>query len=179
MSRVTTFEGHGISAIVGNIVLAVIPLIFIFLAEFSIGIGVHWVFLVICTFSIILFPHQTYLFFEAKHLIDKNGLVDNLNLTKVAVFGSLSLLGLALQVITLIRLINLFNFGIYGSLAVIPLSLVASLGACLGLTDLSLFQGFWPPLLFKHLKLVFKNSDLTALCLRTTILLALLILLFL
>jgi len=179
VSRATTFEGHEISAIVGNIVLAIIPLISILMAELIISTGAHWVFLVICALSIIQFPHQTYLFFEAKHLIDKNGLVDNLNLTKATVFGSLSLLGLALQVITITRLINLFNLGIYGSLAVIPLSLVASLGACLGLTDLSLFQGFWPPLLFKHLKLVFKSSDLTALCLGTTILLALLILLFL
>jgi len=177
VSRVTIFEGHEISAIVGNIVLAIIPLIFILMAEVSISTGVHWVFLVICA-SIILFPHQTYLFFEAKHLIDKNGLVDDLNFTKVAVFGSLSLLGLTLQVITIIRLIALLNLGLYGFLTVIPFSFVAALGACLGLTDLSLFKGFWPPLLFKHLKLVVKSHDLMALCLGTTILLALLILLF-
>ena len=179
MSRVTIFEGHEISAIVGNIVLAIIPLIFILMAEISISLGVHWAFLVICTFPIILFPHQTYLFFEAKHLIDKNGLVDHLNFTKVAVFGSLSLLGLTLQVITIIRLIALLNLGLYGFLTVIPFSFVAALGACLGLTDLSLFKGFWPPLLFKHLKLVVKSPDLMALCLGTTILLASLILLFL
>jgi len=179
VSRSTTFEGHEIQSMVGNVVLAISPLIFILIAEFSIGLGVHWTFLVICAFFIIQFPHQTYLFFEIKHLIDKNDPVDNLNFVKVAVFGSLSLLGLALQVITIIRLIALLNLGHYGLLTVIPLSFVASFGACLGLTDLSIAQGLRLPLLSKHLKLVVQSSDFMALCLGTTILLASLVLLFL
>lgn len=179
MSRVITFEGHEVSAMVGNIVLAIFPLISVLLLGFLIDIGAHWVFLVIFAFLIIQFPHQTYLFFEVKHLINQNGLVDNLNFTKIVVFGGLSLLGLALQVTTIVFLITLLNLGIYGSLAVIPLSFMASLGACLGLTDLSLIQGFWPPLLFKHLKLVAKSHDLVALCIGTTIILTGLVLLFL
>lgn len=180
MLRAANFEGHEVSAMVGNLVLAVFPLIFTILLGFLIGIGAHWVFLVIiCAFLIIQFPHQTYLFFEAKHLINQDGLVVNLNFTKIIVFGSLSLLGLALQVITISRLIILLNLGIYGYLAVILLSFMASLGACLGLTDLSLTQGFQPPLLFKHLKLVAKSHDLVALCLGTTVILTGLTLLFL
>lgn len=179
MSRVITFEGHEVSAMIGNLVLAIFPLIFTILLGFLIGIGAHWVFLVICAFNIIQFPHQTYLFFEVKHLINQNGLVDDLNFTKVIVFGSLSLLGLALQVTTIVFLITLLNLGIYGSLAVIPLSFVASLGACLGLTDLSLIQGFQPFLLYKHLKLVAKSHDLVAVCLGTTVILTGLVLLFL
>lgn len=180
MSRVITFEGHEVSTMIGNLVLAISPLIFVLLLKFLIGIGAHWVFLVIiCAFNIIQLPHQTYLFFEMKHLINQNGLVDNLNFSKVVVFGSLSLLGLALQVTTIVFLITLLNLGIYGSLAVIPLSFTASLGACLGLTDLSLTQGFQPHLLFKHLKLVAKSHDLVALCLGTTVILTGLVLLFL
>lgn len=179
MSRVITFEGHEVSAMVGNLILAIFPLISVLLLEFLIDIGAPWVFLVICVYYVIQFPHQTYLFFEVKHLINQDGLVANLNFTKVVVFGSLSLLGLALQVITISRLIILLNLGIYGSLAVIPLSFIASLGACLGLTDLSPTQGFRPSLLYKHLKSVAKSHDLVALCLGTTVILTGLVLLFL
>lgn len=174
MSKVATFKGHGTMALFVNVALAVNPFILTLLMPYYLSSGAPSFILVWCAFFIIQFPHQTYLFFEIKHLINKDGIADDRDTSAVVVFGGLSLLGLVLQVATIVRLIILMNLTSFGLFAVIPFSIVAALGGCLGLTDLAWLAGFWPPVLIKHLKIVFTSRRLLAICLGTTVLLTVL-----
>ncbi len=161
-----------------NFILAAAPLFFVIMMERFIDAGAPWTILALCAFFILQFPHQSYLFFEIKHLLNIDGIADELDFAGVAVFGGLSIFGLTLQVITIIKIIALLNLTSLGLIVVLPLSFLAALGGCLGLTDLPFLPGFYPPLLIYHLKVFLNSQKLLAVCLGTTMLLTLLCMVF-
>ncbi|KKT30797.1 MAG: hypothetical protein UW41_C0009G0015 [Candidatus Collierbacteria bacterium GW2011_GWC2_44_18] len=165
-----TFRGHGIFAMVINVSLALIPLAYIKLIEWYLFLGIMpmvWVLAILLVWTL---PHPTYLFFELKHLIHNPSIIVPRDVTAVIVFGLLSLLGLGLQILTNVSLLGLI--GPTNKLVIVlSLSFFASIGGCLGLTDLVWIAGLWPPFMLEHLQKVVNNNKLIALCLGTTLLL--------
>lgn len=173
-----TFKGHGILAMVANVVLAIWPPVALIAFENHIR-PVNTIGTVICgLYFLIMFPHPTYLFFEIKHLLFKDGVADDPDSTAIMVFGGLSLLGLAIQVLTNVLLIQLLPAQLPRIYMTLILSFLASFGTCLGLTDLVSLHIFWPPLVVEHLIKVLRSRELIGICFFTTVLLSLLTLLF-
>ncbi|EKD53246.1 MAG: hypothetical protein ACD_61C00094G0003 [uncultured bacterium] len=165
-------------ALVSNVVFALAPLISLIFLEYFITAGVYWPVLIFGAAFVFTFSHPTYLFFELKHLIDKENIIERVDIASVVVFGGLSLSGLVLQVATIIRLLALLNPAVYTLPAIFLLSLAAAIGGCLGLTDLVSRRGLWPPTFIKHLDKIVKSKKLLTICLGTTALLSVLTMLF-
>lgn len=160
-------------ALVSNAVFALAPLISLIFLEYFLTIGNYWPVLVFGATFIFTYSHPTYLFFEIKHLIDKENTIERVDVASVIVFGGLSLSGLILQVATIIRLLMLLNPATF-TLPIFFLSLTAAIGGCLGLTDLVSRRGLWPPTFIKHLGMIIQSKKLLAVCLGTTALLSVL-----
>lgn len=161
-----------------NVMLAVLPLAILYIIERLLAQDLLFLVWVNAIFFILIFPHPTYLFFEAKHLTPYGGGSGLPSPADIIVFGLLSVLGLVLQIWTNLYLLYLLNLQVHAIIPVIIMSLLASMGGCLGLTDLVWLQGIWPPIMFKHLKMVIGNKKMMILLLATTIFLTLLTLLF-
>ncbi len=160
-----------------NVAAALLPaIIFLILSLFpeSEVLKYRWV---ICYF-IILIPWPTYLFFEVKHLILKDGIAEDGSLNSILVFGGQSLLGIILQVISIVFFLKLGILGAPNLGLTILLSFLAAFGACLGLTDLHLLYIFLPKKVFRHILKVVKSWRLVAVCISTTLLLSFLTSLF-
>lgn len=172
-----TFKGHGTYPMYYNIILALIPVI-------SLGIInlLPEADIVIYRYLLLLFiwhiPFPTYLFFEIKHLLFKDGIADDGSLSSILVFGGQSMLGLVLQVITIVFFLRLNILGTPSVELVILLSFVASFGACLGLTDLPLLYIIFPREVLRHSLIIFKSWRLILVCVSTTVLLSFLVSLF-
>jgi hypothetical protein len=175
VSQVGYFKGHRIIALISNVIFALSPLISLLFIEYYLTTVNYWPIFIFGAIFVFTFSHPTYLFFEIKHLINKNTIIEKVDLTSVIVFGGLGLCGLAIQIVTIIRLLNLFNPSGYILPIIFLLSLTAAVGGCLGLTDLVSRRGLWPPTFFKHIKMVFKSRKLRIACLGTTTLLTVLI----
>ena len=175
MSQVGYFKGHRIIALISNVIFALAPLISLFFIEYFLTTVNYWPILIFGAIFVFTFSHPTYLFFEIKHLINKNSIIEKADPASVIVFGGLSLCGLFFQIVTIIRFLNFLNPSGYILPIILLLSLTAAVGGCLGLTDLVSRRGLWPPIFFKHLKMVFKSRKLLTACLGTTALLTVLI----
>ena len=174
----STFKGHGVLAMIANVLLAIWPLLALFSYKFFLAISNPIVATIALLYFSAIFPHPTYLFFEIKHLLFKDGIADDLDLEAIVVFGGLSLLGLGIQVATNVLVIQLLPAQLSRPYMALALSFLASLGACLGLTDLVWLHILWPPKVLEHISIFIKNKGLVPLCLGTTVLLAFLTMIF-
>ncbi len=172
-----TFKGHGIYPMYYNIILALIPVISLGLINLQPETEI-----IAYRYLLFLFiwhiPFPTYLFFEIKHLLFKDGIADDGSLSSILVFGGQSLFGLALQVITIVFFLKLNILGAPSQGLIILLSFIASFGACLGLTDLPLLFIIFPGEVLRHSLILLKSWRLILVCVSTTILLSFLASLF-
>ncbi len=172
-STLPTFKGHSVITMEANIMLAVIPLMIIRWDILdSIGSGAWYFFILFMLIQCL--PRPTYLFFEIKHLLFKDGIADELDLASIIVFGAMSIGGLVLQVILNIELLSMLAPNISTPLGILILSAGAAIGACLGLTDLYPVIGLWPPTFFKHLGMFLRSKGLLAVSVLTTLVLSML-----
>lgn len=168
-----TFREHGVTAMIVNVVGAILPLLFLWVFEHATS-TFHPIPTMAFIFCFIMYyPHPTYLFFELKHLLMKDGIADERDPLAVFVFGGLSLLGFVLQVYTILKVYGLVeSLQNYGVISILLLSFIAAVGGCLGLTDLLTLHGLLNPTLIpKHLLKVAKNKALIVVCVLTTIML--------
>lgn len=172
-----TYKGHGIYPMYYNIALAIIPVISLWLINLlpSGSINLYRYFLLLFLWYM---PFPAYLFFEIKHLLLKDGIADDGSLSSIFVFGGQSLLGLVLQVITIVLFLKLNILGAPRLEFIILLSFIASFGACLGLTDLPLLYIIYPREVLFHSLIIFKSWRLLLVCILSTILLTSLATLF-
>ncbi len=171
MSR-QTFKGHGIEAMFLNLILALCPIFLLYFAIQRPPEEVAKYFWLIVPEILFMIPFPAYLFFEIKHLLFKDGIADDGSLSSVLVFGGQSLLGLVLQVITIVFFLKLNILGTPSQGLIILLSFVASFGACLGLTDLPLLFIIFPGEVLRHSLIILKSWRLILVCVSTTILLS-------
>ena len=173
-----TFKGHGIEAMFLNIILGLLPVILLYFVNKApmemLGLF-RWP-IIIEMIWFIAFP--TYLFFEIKHLITKDGIAEDGSPLSMIVFGGQSLLGLVSQVYVLVTMLKVEILGVPTISLIILLSFLASFGACLGLTDLPLLFIVFPHKILEHSLMVFKSWRLSLVCLLTTVLLSFLTSLF-
>jgi hypothetical protein len=173
-----TFKGHGTLAMFLNIILALLPTFLLWFTNSRPAEEIR-IFRGLLMFEItwfIAFP--TYLFFELKHLMLKDGIAEDSSLSSFLVFGGQSLLGLIMQIFVLVSTLKLELFGVPSMWLLILLSFLASFGACLGLTDLPLLFIVFPHKIIEHSLIVFKSWRLSLVCLLTTALLSFLTSLF-
>lgn len=166
-----TFRGHGVFATLGNMYLALAVFGELFVIErfidFSQGQHVYGytatMLMVHALIGALAYP--TYLFYELKHLIDKNSIVGKRDFVAVVSFGSQSLVGLAIQVAVFIKAFEVFPIAEeWKPLSLFVMSFCAAYGGCLGLTDLA-FP--WPPFVVEHTKIIMNSPKLRATCLLT------------
>jgi hypothetical protein len=172
------FRGHGISAMIVNVVAAISPLVIIKLVLLNLQLGNLFLAVTMGLLFIFMFPYPTYLFFELKHVVLFDRATNKPDVLSLLVFGGLSLLGLGLQIATNVQVIGLMGIHSSHLIPVILMSFVASFGGCLGLTDIVCFHGLWLPSLNGHVREVLKSRKLILICLGTTFLLSVLTMMF-
>ena len=161
-----------------NVILALFPAAFLWLISISPEEEKQLYRLFITPLAIWYLPFPIYLFFEIKHLVQRDGIAEDGSLSSILVFGGQSLLGLVLQVYVLVLFLKLELLGTPNTDLLILLSFLASFGGCLGLTDLQLLFIVLPHKVFQHSLIVLKNWRLVTVCLATTLLLSFLTSLF-
>jgi hypothetical protein len=132
--------------------------------------GINWTLVIVLSLCLVwTLPRPSYLFFEAKHILTKDGIAEPLDLGGVIVFGGMSLIGFATQIHLNSNIINFF--GLSANLFfVIGLAAFASFGACLGLTDLQMSEIFLPLKVLEHIKAFLNSWKLILLCMSNTVL---------
>lgn len=166
-----TFRGHGVFAMAGNTYLAVVVLLELLVLDYFIDFGkasTIYGYTAAAMFVHALagsMAYPTYLFYEIKHLVDKDSIVGKRDFVAILAFGSQSLLGLALQVAVFIKALEVFPIAQeWKPVSVFIMSFCAAYGGCLGLTDL-VFP--WPPWIVEHTKLLLNSPKLRGTCLIT------------
>lgn len=175
--RRKTFRGHGRFALYTNLHLGLMPLWL--LSQISPGLeNSHNSFLwkLNLLALAIFFSQPTYLFFEIKHLIQKDGIAEKKDFVAILVFGGLSLTGLVVQVVSIIWLINTFHaLATNPLLTIITLSFLSAFGGVLGLMDLPTLLGFvFPPFIVSYGLKLLKDEGLVRVTIGTTLLLSVL-----
>ena len=173
-----TFKGHGIVAMFINVIAAFFPVFLLLFARQQPVSEINHFYYPLVLEALWFLPLPCYLFFEAKLLIRKAGIAEDKSLISFFVFGGQSLLGLILQVTTLVLAIKLNLFGPPTFALVMTLSVLASFGACLGLTDFHILFVFLPHKAIQDCLIFFKSWRLVLVCVSTTALLSLLTSLF-
>lgn len=170
-----TFRGHGVYATLGNLYLALIPYAEIKLMEHLMDIT-KWHYLsenigiTLLIYAVIgALAYPTYLFYEVKHLIDKDNIVGKRDFMAIIYFGSQSILGLIAQVVVFIKVLEIFPITVqFQPLGILIMSFCAAYGGCLGLTNLAVP---WPPFIKEHTQVLLKSPKLIWVCIGTTVLL--------
>ena len=166
-----TYKGHVIRTLVMNTLMAIWALFFFYTFKNVWKIDFVPLVVILGFFLDWVLPITSDLFFEAKHILTKDGIANPLDLGGLAVFGGMSILGLVLQIYLNVEIVHFFELG-NSLFFIVSLAFLASLGACLGLTDLEMVEIFIPKKVIRHIWTFFKSWNLTLLCLGNTILIS-------